>query len=66
MNVWVKNLVLGKRPADIVLKVDGNSIEELLALKKELQDKGFKVELLEINAWVEFDEGDIYLMGAKE
>ena len=66
MYTWVKNILFGKIPANVVLRVDSDSIEKLVELKKELEERGFKVDFVETNAWTLFSDNDIIIAKNKE
>lgn len=59
VEVWVKNPVLEKRPADVVLKVDSNDVQKLIELEKELKKRGFDVQVVELREWVWLSSDDI-------
>ncbi len=59
VEVWVKNFVLGKRPADIVLKVDSSDVQKLIELEKELKERGFDVKVVELREWIWLSSEDI-------
>ena len=59
VEVWVKNFVWGKRPADVVLKVDSNDVQRLIELEKELKERGFDVQVVELREWIWLSSDDI-------